>query len=130
MRKDAAREAKLRPFLEKLYAPAPQMLSPGDDTILCRCEEVTAGAVRTAVDHGAPGPNQVKSFLRSGMGPCQGRVCGLAVASVIAERSGKPPQSVDYYRIRPPLKPLHLAELAGYSAPVPEADSKAEPETA
>lgn len=108
------REASVRPFLEALYAPAPEIVSPADSTIVCRCEEITAGAVREAVDLGAPGPNQVKSFLRTGMGPCQGRVCGLSVSGIIAERRNQDPQIVDYYRIRPPLKPLPLAELADY----------------
>jgi bacterioferritin-associated ferredoxin len=85
---------------------------PQDDVLVCRCEEVTAGAIREAVDLGAPGPNQIKSFLRSGMGPCQGRMCGLAVSSIIAERRKEDPQSIGYYRLRPPLKPLLLSELA------------------
>lgn len=114
------REAHVRPFLEKLYAPSRQILHPDDATVICRCEEVTAGSVREAVAQGAPGPNQVKSFLRTGMGPCQGRICGLVVTSVISESGGKSPDDVDYYRIRPPLKPLPLAELADYSADMPD----------
>jgi len=106
------REMSIRPFLETLYAPAAAVLSPSDETMICRCEEITAGQIREAVDLGAPGPNQVKSFLRSGMGPCQGRMCGLAVTEIIAERRDEPPSLVDYYRIRPPLKPLALSELA------------------
>jgi hypothetical protein len=34
------------------------------------------------------------------------------VTEIIAARRGEPPSVVDYYRIRPPLKPLALAELA------------------
>ncbi|MBZ8134506.1 NAD(P)/FAD-dependent oxidoreductase [Afifella sp. IM 167] len=126
---ELAREAKIRPLLETLYAPSPEILSPADDTLVCRCEEVTAGAIRKAVDMGAPGPNQVKSFLRAGMGPCQGRMCGLAVTEIIAARRGEPVSAVDYYRIRPPLKPLALSELAALETdePVP-ADIQAEAE--
>lgn len=101
-----------RPFLDKLYQPTTKTRRPDDGTIICRCEEVTAGAVRKALSDGAPGPNQLKSFLRAGMGPCQGRMCGLAVSELTAEAMGRPPQEEDYYRIRPPLKPLPLAELA------------------
>jgi len=115
LRSALARDAAIRPFLEALYAPAPEVLAPADDTIICRCEEVTAGTIRATVDLGAPGPNQVKSMLRTGMGPCQGRVCGLAVAGIIAARKGEDPQVTDYYRIRPPLKPIPLAELAGFA---------------
>lgn len=114
------REMAIRPFLETLYAPSEAVLSPSDTTLVCRCEEITAGQIREAVDLGAPGPNQVKSFLRSGMGPCQGRMCGLAVTEIIADRRGEPPSLVDYYRIRPPLKPLALSELAALRSDEPE----------
>lgn len=112
-----AKDASVRPFLETLYAPAPQILSPADDTLVCRCEEITAGSIREAVRLGAPGPNQIKSFLRAGMGPCQGRVCGLAVSAIVAEERGETPDDVGYYRIRPPLKPLLLSELANFATP-------------
>lgn len=115
LRAGLARDAAIRPLLETLYAPAPQILAPADATIVCRCEEVRAGTIRQTVDLGAPGPNQVKSMLRTGMGPCQGRVCGLAVAGIIAARKGEDPQVTDYYRIRPPLKPIALSELAAFA---------------
>lgn len=112
LRKDGA----VRPFLEALYAPAPEFISPPDDVTVCRCEDITAGAIRNAVHIGAPGPNQVKSYLRSGMGPCQGRVCGLVVAAIIAEQRKSDMDDTGYFRIRPPLKPLRLSELAGFHA--------------
>ena len=95
LRGDLRREASIRPFLETLYAPSPEILAPADGTMVCRCEEITAGQIREAVDLGAPGPNQVKSFLRSGMGPCQGRMCGLAVTEIIAARRGEAPSTVE-----------------------------------
>jgi len=54
----------------------------------------------------------MKSFLRCGMGPCQGRLCGLTVTELIAAARGVPPGDVGYYRLRPPVKPIALAELA------------------
>ncbi|WP_411092018.1 FAD-dependent oxidoreductase [Streptomyces sp. 049-1] len=54
-----------------------------DDTLVCRCEEVTAGAVREAVDElGAGDVRTVKLLTRAGMGWCQGRMCGAAVAGI------------------------------------------------
>ncbi|KUN80923.1 FAD/NAD(P)-binding oxidoreductase [Streptomyces bungoensis] len=51
-----------------------------DETVVCRCEEVTAGAVRTAcTEGGAHDHRQVKQLTRAGMGWCQGRMCGPAV---------------------------------------------------
>ncbi|MCC9620406.1 NAD(P)/FAD-dependent oxidoreductase [Thalassospira sp. MA62] len=107
-----AKDAAIRPFLETLYAPSDATMAPADNVMVCRCEEITAGQIRHAVDLGAPGPNQVKSFLRCGMGPCQGRMCGTAAATIIADHGKTDIDEVDYYRIRPPLKPLALSELA------------------
>lgn len=109
-----------RAFLDTLYTPAEAFRVPADDTIVCRCEEITAGAVREAVRLGCSGPNQAKSFLRCGMGPCQGRLCGPTVTEVIAAERGISPAEVGYYRLRPPVKPITLAELA--ALPKTEAD--------
>ena len=54
----------------------------------------------------------MKSLLRCGMGPCQGRLCGLTVTELIATARGVPPGEVGYYRLRPPIKPITLGELA------------------
>ena len=101
-----------RPFLDALYPPPPAILRPADDVVVCRCEEVTAGALRQVAAQGCQGPNQAKSFLRAGMGPCQGRLCGPVVSEVLAEALGRGVEDVGYYRIRPPLKPVTVGELA------------------
>ena len=81
-----------------------------DDTPICRCEGVTAAAVRQAVDQGAGGPNRVKTFTRCGMGPCQGRFCGPSLVRLIAAETGQPPDETGALRIRPPLKPILLGD--------------------
>ncbi len=103
---------RLRPMLDALYPPRAEIFSPSDDTIVCRCEELTAGDIRKASDIALPGPNQLKAYTRAGMGPCQGRQCGYTVAHIIAEKQQLPVADVGFYRIRPPLKPLTLGELA------------------
>lgn len=102
----------IRPFLDALYRPKKANRIPADDTIVCRCEEVTAGDIRGYVALGCSGPNQAKSFGRCGMGPCQGRQCGLTVTEVIADARGVSPEETGYFRIRPPIKPITLGELA------------------
>ena len=102
----------IRPFLDTLYRPKLQHRVPADDVIACRCEEVSAGALRLAVALGCTGPSQTKAFSRCGMGPCQGRLCGLTVTEVIAQARGVSPAEVGHYRIRPPLKPITLQQLA------------------
>lgn len=101
-----------RPFIDCLYSPSKEFLVPTDDTVVCRCEEVTAKDIRHYVDLGCTGPNQTKSFGRPGMGPCQGRYCGLTVSELIAEHRKLPVADIGYYRIRPPIKPITIAELA------------------
>lgn len=122
-RQALAREARGRRFLDVLYRPASQFRLPASDTIVCRCEEVTAQQIVDTVGLGCSGPNQMKSFLRSGMGPCQGRLCGLTVTELMAQARGVSPQEIGYYRLRPPVKPITLAELA--HLPKTEAATKA-----
>jgi NADPH-dependent 2,4-dienoyl-CoA reductase/sulfur reductase-like enzyme len=112
LRRVLARELAIRPFLDRLYRPAREFLRPGDGTIVCRCEEVSAGQIREHVRIGCLGPNQAKAYSRAGMGPCQGRVCGLTVSEIIAGARGVSPGEVGYYRIRTPIKPVTIGELA------------------
>lgn len=113
IKKSLKRHLSIRPFLDQLYPPDPAYLLPGDEIMVCRCEEVTAGQIREATRLGCTGPNQVKAFTRSGMGPCQGSQCASTVAALIADEQNMPPQDVGVYRVRPPLKPITLGQLSG-----------------
>ncbi|MFF0589885.1 FAD-dependent oxidoreductase [Streptomyces sp. NPDC003781] len=62
-----------------------------DETVVCRCEEVTAGTIRAARADGAPDHRQVKQLTRAGMGWCQGRMCGPAVHCLTARRRAYEP---------------------------------------
>jgi len=108
------RKRRVRRFLDRLYRPRQEVLAPPDDeTMVCRCEEVTAGELRRVAAMGCPGPNQAKAFTRCGMGPCQGRMCGLTSAAVLAAAGGRSMAEVGHLRIRPPVKPITVGELAG-----------------
>ena len=106
------RERAARPFLDALYAPPASILAPANDTIICRCEAVTAGDIRRCAQLGCTGPNQTKAFCRAGMGPCQGRGCALTVTEILAAEHGMTHDEVGSYRIRAPLKPVTLGEVA------------------
>ena len=107
------REQALRPFLDRLYRPGQSVLVPSDDAILaCRCESVSAGAIRRVARLGAGGPNQMKAFTRCGMGPCQGRICGPLVGATIADALGKKPSEIGTFRPRAPWKPIAVGALA------------------
>ncbi|KPY33469.1 NAD(P)/FAD-dependent oxidoreductase [Pseudomonas syringae] len=77
-----------------------------DDTLVCRCEEVSAGEIRSAVQDGHWEINRVKAMCRVGMGRCQGRMCGLAAAEIIARESGRSVEHVGRLRGQAPIKPL------------------------
>ncbi|CAM4045472.1 FAD-dependent oxidoreductase [Bordetella tumulicola] len=112
LRQRLVAELQLRPLLDAMYPPRAAIFAPSDDTVVCRCEELTAGDIRKAAAIGRPGPNQIKSITRAGMGPCQGRQCGYTIAHILAQTQQRPVADVGFYRIRPPLKPLTLGELA------------------
>ncbi|MFV3131248.1 FAD-dependent oxidoreductase [Niveispirillum sp. KHB5.9] len=112
VRKRLAKELAARPFLDAMFRPRPAIFTPADDTIICRCEEISAGEIRSLARIGRPGPNQIKAASRSGMGPCQGRQCGYSVMRIISETQQRDPADVGFYHIRPPLKPVSLGELA------------------
>jgi NADPH-dependent 2,4-dienoyl-CoA reductase/sulfur reductase-like enzyme len=117
--RELRRHLAIRPFLDALYRAPDAHRIPSDEVVVCRCEEVTAGTVRKSARLGAQGPNQAKAFSRCGMGPCQGRMCGLTVTEVLASAARRTPQDVGFYRIRPPLKPLTVGELAAAELPPP-----------
>ncbi|MFC7397860.1 FAD-dependent oxidoreductase [Chelatococcus sp. GCM10030263] len=119
-RRALRRALALRPFLDALY-PAPPMTAIGDETVVCRCEEVTAGSIRAAVRTGATGPNQAKAYTRCGMGPCQGRQCGYPTAGLIADMLGSTVADIGLARVRPPLRPVTLGQLASLDEKRPAA---------
>ena len=103
---------QIRKFLDVLYAPKDWYSCPKNNIVICRCEEVTAGKIREAVKIGCLGPNQLKAYSRCGMGNCQGRYCGNIVVNLISEMVGQTPEETGYFRIRSPIKPVSLAEVA------------------
>ena len=111
--RDLRRATAARPFLDALYRPRAEFRIPADEVIVCRCEEVTAGEIRKHVRSGCLGPNQLKSFTRCGMGPCQGRQCGITATEIIAAERGVAASEAGYQRVRPPIKPISLGELGG-----------------
>ena len=53
--------------------------------------------------------NRAKALSRCGMGRCQGRYCGLALAELISAETGRPLAELGWLRTQAPVKPLPLA---------------------
>jgi NADPH-dependent 2,4-dienoyl-CoA reductase/sulfur reductase-like enzyme len=88
-----------------------------DDTIVCRCERVTAREVKAAIADGDATLRGVKNRTRAGMGRCQGRICGYLVSRMIAKQTGMPLDRIHLATPRPPVKPVLLSGLAGDASP-------------
>ncbi|MDQ0083650.1 NADPH-dependent 2,4-dienoyl-CoA reductase/sulfur reductase-like enzyme [Variovorax boronicumulans] len=126
---DTARAAELERKLGKLAGfrqglerafPVPQdwAAHASDDLVICRCENITAGTLRqTVATNGADEMNRLKALSRVGMGRCQGRMCGVAAAEILAHATGQPLQQVGRLRGQAPIKPIPImlvpAEGAG-----------------
>jgi NADPH-dependent 2,4-dienoyl-CoA reductase/sulfur reductase-like enzyme len=106
------RERRFQRMYAALFTPGPGLYEwSRDDTVLCRCEEVTQAEVRRAVSLGTDSTNEVKAVVRCGMGDCQGRMCGHLVAHCIARETGRPIAEVGFLRPRPPIFPVPIVAL-------------------
>ena len=107
---------KLRPFakmMADLFSPRDGLFDiTSRETVVCRCEEVTAAQIHQAIDNGANDLTGVKSRTRAGMGMCQGRVCGASVATLVARRTGLGQGEVGSFTGRPIVKPVSMGALA------------------
>lgn len=106
------RHLAIRPFLDAFYRVGVNTLIPVDETLVCRCEEVSAAEIRALVSMGCPGPNQARAFVRCGMGPCQGRFCASTLENIFSEQRAVSVGDIGRFSTRPPLKPVTLGQLA------------------
>jgi NADPH-dependent 2,4-dienoyl-CoA reductase/sulfur reductase-like enzyme len=83
-----------------------------DETVVCRCEEITMGEIRDQLEHGFKTMNGIKKATRSGMGYCQGRICGPIVSDIIGANRQQPPSEVGIPSARTPVKMVSLGALA------------------
>ena len=110
------RLAKFRIALEKaLPYPEGMAASLVDSTIVCRCEGITAGEIRQSQSLVPQEMNRAKAYTRVGMGRCQGRMCGIAAAEILAKEKGVTVSAVGRMRGQAPIKPLHIGK-AGEAA--------------
>ncbi len=102
----ARRRCRKIPFvraLERACALDPQLRSlPVDDTLVCRCEDVTYAALRARSNW-----REAKLHTRCGMGPCQGRICGAAAEFLFGWNADS---------VRPPVFPALVSSLASAGA--------------
>jgi sarcosine oxidase subunit alpha len=112
-RDDATRVAGFRiqdPIISEPIAAA-SMSCPSDETVICRCERVTAGEIRDLIRRGVTDLNQLK-MLRCGMGACGGKTCQSLILRLY-EEEGVDPRDVVPFSQRPLLAEVKVGMLAG-----------------
>jgi NADPH-dependent 2,4-dienoyl-CoA reductase/sulfur reductase-like enzyme len=106
------RLVRLRRALDRISLPRSGLYELAtDDTVLCRCEEITLREIKEALMEGATEMSELKRMTRMGMGLCQGRMCGPTLQEIMARLTGLPPSSIGHLNPRPPVKPIPLSAL-------------------
>lgn len=106
------RERQFQSFIDAMYPPIGSAALADAQTIICRCEAVTKQKIIDNVAACGSDPNRLKTNLRCGMGPCQGRMCGLSVESILSVANGTSKDRVGLHRLRNPIVPITIGQLA------------------
>ena len=120
LKKDRGHHLQFAKLFNSLYeTPETVIEDIPDDTVICRCEDVTYGEIKQAVRNGFTTPSSLKIAIRTGMGNCQGRTCGPLLYRILSILSEKNQKDIGPLSVRPPIKPTSIQSLITPS-PVPQ----------
>lgn len=85
---------------------------PDDDMVICRCEEITKGEIRKAVHDGMFTMQEIRRYLRCGMGLCQGQTCAKLVKGIVAAEQKINSSLISPATSRGPIRPTEMHTLA------------------
>ena len=83
-----------------------------DNTIICRCSDITLGDIRRLIEQGYTSFDEIKRITRCGMGPCQGKTCQQLIQREISMATGKPIATLKDQTTRPPAVGVRLELIA------------------
>ena len=98
----------MKEYLDRTIDIGPYVPEPDDDLIICRCEEITKGEIRQAVHDGMFTLTEVKRYLRTGMGLCQGQTCGRLVKNIVEKELNKRITPAAENTARAPMRPIPM----------------------
>ena len=84
-----------------------------DDTIVCRCERVTAGEIRKLIRAGVRDINEIKAVTRTSMGSCGAKTCTPLIHRLFREEGVADAEVVDQPK-RPLFIEVPMGILAGF----------------
>ena len=96
---------------EKLKEIGEYIHEDDDDILICRCEEVTKGEIRKAIHQGIFTIEEMRRYLRTSMGLCQGQTCSKLVKSIMAKELKVSPLEIEPAVSRAPMRPTEMKIL-------------------
>ncbi|QOR70955.1 FAD-dependent oxidoreductase [Ruania alkalisoli] len=108
--------ARFSRVVQELFQVPPALLDAlaTEETVVCRCELVSAGKLQSTLDRNPQMStvSAVKLECRAGMGPCQGRYCEASVSRALCAARGRRPDQAGYAAAHLPIKPVPVSDLA------------------
>ncbi len=102
-------QAEYASFLNHLcQVPVSAYAAIPDETMICRCEEITMGTIKKNIREGFDTIGSLKKATRCGMGRCQGRICGPVIFDIITVLTQKSPESIGCSLSRAPVKNVNI----------------------
>ena len=102
-------QAKYASFLNHLcQVPASAYAAISDETMICRCEEITMGTIKKNIQKGFDTIGSLKKATRCGMGRCQSRICGPVIFDIITALTQKTPGDIGCSLSRVPVKNVNI----------------------
>ena len=109
----ATRIAGIRVQEPEVTEPMEQYVSRmTDDTVVCRCERVTAGEIRDLIRNGIRDVNEIKTITRAGMGACGAKTCGSLIRFLFRQE-GVPQEEITDNVARPLFVEVPLGVFCG-----------------
>ncbi len=96
---------------DRLRDIGPYLPASDDGMVICRCEEITKGEIRQAIHDGMWTITEIRRYLRSGMGLCQGQTCAKLVKQILTRELGVAPEVVEPATSRAPMRPIEMRIL-------------------
>lgn len=83
-----------------------------DETIVCRCMNLTYKDIKSQISSDVFTADAVKRITRAGMGKCQGRYCSVIVQHLVAKQSGEMVNEFSSFKVQVPIKPVTIRDIA------------------
>jgi thioredoxin reductase/Fe-S-cluster-containing hydrogenase component 2 len=81
------------------------------ESVVCRCEEISVDQIEKAIEEGYTDYEELRRYLRLGMGPCGGRTCRAIAVAILAKKTGRKIDQISLNTFRPPIMPVKFEAI-------------------